>query len=245
MLTLVTGCTDRPSPSGEPEGLNALPEAVDYVALGDSIAAGAGSSTSYVDEFAEHLETARDRDVTVTNLARSGWTSEDLLAALRSDPAVRKAVAGADLLTWNVGGNDLLEVLADLDTRTGELGDLEPVRTAVERLKTRWDAIVAELVELRRDDTVVLRTMDVYHPFVAEHREVGVFDTLAPFLDEVNDHLGATAGQHGIRVAEVHQAFNGPEGTTDPDSEGLLAPDGLHPSGDGQRLIAELLSGQG
>lgn len=240
VLTLLTGCTG-PSPSEEQEGLDALPQAVDYVALGDSIAAGAGSDTSYVDEFAERMETELGRDVAVTNLARSGWTSEDLLEALRTDPAVREAVAGADLVTWNVGGNDLLEVLAEIDTGTGEVEDVRPVRAAVERLKTQWDAIVAELVELRRDDSVVLRTMDVYHPFVAEHREAGLFDTLGPFLDEVNGHLAATGGQHGIRVAGVHEAFNGPDGTTDPTSAGLLAPDGLHPSEEGQRLIAELL----
>lgn len=245
VLTLAAGCTGSPSPSEEPEGLAALPEAVDHVALGDSIAAGAGSSTNYVDEFAARVETELDRDVAVTNLARSGWTSADLLEALRTDPGTRKAVADADLVTWNVGGNDLLYALDEIDTTTGQVGDLKPVRTAVETLKTHWDEIVAELVELRRDDTVVLRTTDVYHPFVAEHREAGLFDTLAPFLDEVNAHIADTEGRHGIRVAGVHEAFNGPEGTADPASEGLLASDGLHPSEAGHRLIAELLVEQG
>lgn len=240
VLVVAGGCTSPPATSEE-DGLESLPETVDYVALGDSIAAGAGSRTSYVEELAARVETQLDRDVAVTNLARSGWTSADLLEALRGDPAMRKAVAGADLVTWDVGGNDLLAVLDEIDTTPGGVENLQPVRTAVETLKTNWDEIVAELVELRRDDTVVLRAMDVYHPFVTEHREAGLFDTLAPFLDEVNAHLGATDGQHGIRVAGVHQAFNGPDGTTEPASEGLLAPDGLHPSERGHRLIADLL----
>lgn len=239
---LTTACTASPPTSeDEPEGLAALPARVSYVALGDSIATGPGAGTSYVDEFADLVEAKLDRDVTVTNLARNGRTSAELLQALRTDTALRTAVAGADLVTWNIGGNDLLAVLDEAEAAASRDEGLVPVRTTVEELTSRWDAIVSELVDLRRHDAVVLRTMDVYHPFVARHREAGLFQTLAPFLDEVNAHLAATDGDHGIRVADVHAAFNGPEGTRDPGTEGLLAPDGLHPSEAGHRRIAELL----
>lgn len=83
--------------------------------------------------------------------------------------------------------------------------------------------------------------MGIYDPLVEEHHEAGLFETLAPFLDEVNDHIAATEGQHAIRVAGVHEAFNGPEGATDPAAQDLLAADGLHPSEAGHHRIAEWL----
>lgn len=241
LVALAAACANPPSASPQPEGLEALPDEVDYVALGDSIATGAAATTSYVEEFASRVEGNLDRNVAITNLARNGWTSADLLRALRTDPAVREAVAGADLITWNIGGNDLLRVLETTGAEAPGDEDTEQVGATVDELKARWDEIVAELADLRRDDTVVLRTMDVYHPFVAQHRQAGVFETLAPFLDEVNAHLAATEGEHGIRVAEVHAAINGAEGLTDPAAKDLLAVDGVHPSDTGQRLIAELL----
>lgn len=244
VLLIGAACTSLSGPSegGDPEGLKALPDEVRYVALGDSIAVGAGATTSYVEEFAARIESELGRQVMVANLASNGWTAGDLLHALRTDGAMREAVAGADLLTWNIGGNDLLRVLAEIAAGTCEEDRVEDcVGGTVDTLIEQWDDIVAEIAALSDDGVVVLRAVDIYHPFVSEHRQAGVFDTLAPYLDKVNRHLADTSGQHSIRVAGVHQAFNGPDGTEDPAAKGLLAADGVHPSDAGQALIAEVL----
>ncbi|MCA1716611.1 MAG: hypothetical protein LC781_07030 [Actinobacteria bacterium] len=71
-----------------------------YVALGDSLAAGMGASyEGYVDRFAAYLKADTGAQVSVTNLGRNGQTSSGLLHALRNDPSWRQAVGEADVLT--------------------------------------------------------------------------------------------------------------------------------------------------
>jgi lysophospholipase L1-like esterase len=55
----------------------------DYVALGDSLAAGVGAERGYVDRYAAHLRNDTGARVRVTNLGVSGQTSSELLDALR------------------------------------------------------------------------------------------------------------------------------------------------------------------
>jgi len=69
----------------------------------------------------------------------------------------------------------------------------------------------------------------------------GVFTTVEPYLDEVNNHIHADAQANGIPVAAVHQAFNGTDGTQDPGAAGLIAADGFHPNDAGHKVIADQL----
>ncbi len=46
-------------------------------------------------------------------------------------------------------------------------------------------------------------------------------------------------------MANVHQAFNGTDGTQDPDAQGLLAVDGFHPNDAGHKVIADQLGALG
>src|ERR671915_2514656 len=84
----------------------AAPTSWEYVALGDSLATGFGALTGYVPRYEAHIETDTGVAVTRTNLGRNGWTSSQLLSALRSDPTFRRATREAEIVTWNIGGND-------------------------------------------------------------------------------------------------------------------------------------------
>src|SRR5918994_481577 len=84
----------------------AAPASLDYVALGDSLATGFGAFTGYVPRYEAHIETETGVAVTRTNLGRNGWTSSQLLSALRSDPTFRRATREAEIVTWNIGGED-------------------------------------------------------------------------------------------------------------------------------------------
>ena len=44
--------------------------------------------------------------------------------------------------------------------------------------------------------------MDIYNPYVASDMKNGIFDTLEPYLDEVNNYIHSTAAANGIPVAE-------------------------------------------
>ncbi|MFA9430399.1 SGNH/GDSL hydrolase family protein [Egicoccus sp. AB-alg2] len=217
-------------------------DVVDYVALGDSLATGAGAATSYVEEFAEALGDRTGADVAVTNFAVDGWTSQDLLDSLRDDDGVRAAVAEADLVTLDIGGNDLLRQLpVYFSGNCGGDDDLQCLRDAADEFAQRWDHILDEVVDLRGGDPTGVLTLDLYQPFPHDGRFGDDLDRLRPSLDAVNATIADAAAQRDVPVAQVFTAFHGPDGLDEPVDAGLISVDGLHPSNDGHRLIAEEL----
>src|SRR3712207_6481959 len=103
-----TTAPKRPAAAGgEAAGPRVAPAGLDYVALGDSLAAGVGAQRGYVDRYAEHLREDTGAGVRVVNLGVSGQTAPQLLEALRNDPPTREAVRGAEVVTFNIGINDL------------------------------------------------------------------------------------------------------------------------------------------
>jgi lysophospholipase L1-like esterase len=230
----------------------AAPASWDYVALGDSLATGFGARTGYVPRYDASIETDTGVAVTRTNLGRNGWTSSQLLSALRTDPTFRRATREAEIVTWNIGGNDLRAARNSYKNGTcGGADNQDCLRTSVAKLKTNWTAITAEVLELRSTSNTIVRTMDIYNPYVRtdivsdtwRHHDDGKndFDVFKSYVDEVNDHIAATSNTEGVPYAEVYLAFNGTTGYEDPKSKGYLSFDGLHPNNTGHRIIADEL----
>jgi lysophospholipase L1-like esterase len=196
------------------------------VALGDSLAVGTGASyEGYVDRYANYLEADTGARVNVVNLGRNGQTSSELLYALRNDPSWRRAVGEADVLTVNIGINDLGHAAEAYENGTcGGTDDQDCLREAVETVEDNWNAIVAELLSLRSTTSTIIRSAGLgYTPR---------FDTEAvfkPYLDEVNGRIEKTASNNGIPYIETHL------------DSGHLSQDGLHPNDEGYKVIAEQL----
>ncbi|RYM06205.1 hypothetical protein EWH99_03745 [Sporolactobacillus sp. THM7-7] len=78
-----------------------------YVALGDSLTVGVGS-TLFLPDFVAHyrktLETVLRQPVGLRVLAKNGATTEDILYALQH-PEVEKTIREADVITITAGGN--------------------------------------------------------------------------------------------------------------------------------------------
>ena len=226
----------------------AAPTSWDYVALGDSLATGYGAFKGYVPRYEAHIETDTTVAVTRTNLGRNGWTSSQLLLALRSDPTFRRATREAEIVTWNIGGNDLRAARTSYKNGTcGGVDNQTCLRDSVETLKTNWTAITAEVLELRSINSIV-RTMDIYNPYVRTDKisdtwrqnddGMNDFDVFKSYVDEVNHHIATTSNTAGVPYAEVYLAFNGTTGDEDPKSKGYLSFDGIHPNNTGHRIIA-------
>ena len=215
---------------------------IDYVALGDSMATGTGAATSYPAELADLLADDTGADIAVTNLAVDGWTSQDLLDALRNDEAMRTAVTDADLVTLDIGGNDLLHALpAYLNGTCGGDDGLQCLHDAADDFAQRWDDLLDAVVDLRDGEAAGVLTLDLYQPFPHDERLGEHLDRLRPSLDAVNAAIHAGAEARDLPVATVFAAFHGPDGLAEPALDGLISVDGLHPSNDGHRRIAEAL----
>src|SRR5580700_33785 len=213
-----------------------------YTALGDSLAAGALAQQGYVPRYATYVNTDTGSNVTTLNLGIPGWHSGDLLNALQNDPIVRNQVSGAEIVTWDIGGNDLANAHDSFVQKTcGGVDNQDCLRTAVTTFQTNWHALIVQLLKLRVPSQTILRTMDIYNPYVAADTTSGMFATIEPYLDQVNSHIQANAQTNGIPVAAVHLAFNGPAGTVDPIAAGLIASDNFHPNDAGHKVIADQL----
>jgi lysophospholipase L1-like esterase len=213
-----------------------------YSALGDSLAAGALAQEGYVPRYATYVNTDTGSNVTTLNLGIPGWHSGDLLDALRNNLVFRNQVLGSEIVTWDIGGNDLASAHDSFTAGTcGGTDNQDCLRSAVSTFEPNWDAIVIELLKLRDPSKTILRTMDIYNPYVAADMKAGIFATIEPYLDEVNNHIHTNAQANGIPVADVHQAFNGADGTQDPIAAGLIAADNFHPNDAGHKVIADQL----
>jgi lysophospholipase L1-like esterase len=194
----------------------------DYVALGDSLAAGVGARRGYVDRYAEYLRDDTGARVKLINLGVSGQTSPQLLRALRNDPSTRRALRGAEVVTYNIGINDLGQARGSYEAGTcgGAQGE-RCLRAAVEELERNWDEITQEILSLCPDETIIRTAGLGYTPRVGK--------TFEPYLKQVNRHIAASTDESDIPYAEVNLGDEG------------LGPDGLHPDDSGYQAIANRL----
>jgi lysophospholipase L1-like esterase len=241
-----------------PQGTALAAPSMDYVALGDSLATGFGAFRGYVPRYETYAETDTGATVRLTNLGRNGWTSSQLLYALRNDATFRQAVRGAEIVTWDIGGNDMRAARTSYKNETcGGTYNQRCLREAVAKLNANWDAITVKILSLRSTpDRVatkrtIIRTMDLYNPYVRTDKaaDTGPYDgpdgvqksdseIFKGYLEQVNDHIAATSSANEVPYAKVYLAFNGPSGDEDPAAKGYLSFDGLHPNDTGHRVIA-------
>lgn len=209
-----------------------------YVALGDSLGFGLWdfSRGGYVYRYGAMLAQDTGATVSLINLSVPGWTSGDLLNALRTSWAFRLSVFSAQVVTWDIGGNDLLRARDRYIAGTcGGLDNQQCLRDATATFSRNWRAIVREIVALRSGRPTVYRTMDLYYPFVAQDAASGRLATLLPYLQQTNAIINSTGC--GVKTAQVYQAFNG--SYTSPRQPSLyLSFDGYHPNSAGHAVIA-------
>ena len=214
-----------------------------YTAMGDSLAAnvGATNANGYVPQYCAYAQTDTFNACILNNLGVSGWNSTQLLNAVRNDQNFRNSIANSAIVTWDIGGNDLTGPLNSfLFGNCGGADNQNCLRAAVAQFKTNWNGIMAEIVGLRSTNNNVLRTMNIYNPFVGLLRLTNTLPVANRYLGEVNDHIETTCATNHVIMANVFYAFNGANGEEDPQTRGYLFTDNFHPNDTGYRIIADL-----
>lgn len=227
-----------------------------YSALGDSLAYGTGSPTrqGYVPRYKDYIQSDTGISVRLANLGVPGATSTDILPVLSSNPSVRRTIGFSQVVTLNVGGNDLRIARDSYKAKScGGTDNQDCVRSAVATFKANWSGIIQQILSLRSTSNTIIRTMDLYNPYINIDKTADTwpndtgndFVVLKPYLDEVNNHIAATAASNNIPYAKVYLTFNGSNGETDPSSLGYISTDGFHPNDTGYQKIAELFRALG
>lgn len=200
-----------------------------YIALGDSIAAGFGSSLperrSYPALVHDLLETFHGATVPFTNLGVPGETARsfieggqlDALAGEVSDS--RMAVVSIDVVTLTLGGNEMLA--------QRERGATER-RQALDEFRESYDDAVAGVrTEIGDVPTLILTTY-----YDLSEGDPAQQSTDAWWVEQFNSVIRDTAARHGAIVAELYEPFRGriDEYTNNPYD--------VHPNNQGYRAIA-------
>jgi lysophospholipase L1-like esterase len=244
LAALVCGALLVPASSAS-EAATAQPKVWKIVALGDSDTTGEGDGTGlgWVGRYARLLRQRLGLEVVVTNLARNGMISSELLAEVRSDPFTREPLREATIVLVGIGGADLSigdsrQEAGDCKGKACYTADLRAFgrnldRTAalIRKLRGRKDAVLRAITL----PNVVPGAENIVPPFITG--EIGVYQTKL-----LKQYICGAMTRHQGRCVDALVAFNGPALTQNAYAKGLLtkAPC-CYPRGKGQQLMAELV----
>ncbi|MFK9091673.1 L,D-transpeptidase family protein [Bacillus salipaludis] len=160
---------------------------VEYVALGDSLAAGLmpdgqTDNLGYPDYIAENFGKAYDI-IDFDNFGVSGFTTGHVIEQLK-DAGVQKEIKEATHLTIDIGANDLLPVIQKDPTQAP---------AAIGTISANLNTILTKIDEL--NPKVKVYVMGYYNPFPYLPQEQQA--QLIPVLTAFNGQIQAQAVQHG------------------------------------------------
>lgn len=116
---------------------------LNYVALGDSLAAGVlnegGIGKGYPVFIKELFEKGTGHEVNLSNFGVGGYTTGDVLSDIEKYPHIQEAIEKADIITYDAGANDLLRIINDRE--------LTPDPELVEEIKEALTIVAHNLNE--------------------------------------------------------------------------------------------------
>lgn len=217
---------------------------LNYVALGDSLAAGYAPDgiigKGYANYLAEDIKAAGLMGEFDNRYAVTGFTSQDILAALHDDKhinlpgspdslGINKRLAQADIITLDIGANDLLDTVK-FDAQTGRVSiDPKTVMSVPTQVEANVKDIITRIKEVSPKAQIYL--MGYYNPFGAlpqQSQEVLTFS-----LFQLNMALNTAASSTGVTFVPTQEAI-----AVNP-QEYLPNPRDIHPNQEGYRVIAE------
>jgi len=235
--------------SGTTGASAAHPVVWNVVALGDSDATGTGDPTGlgWVGRYARLLRQRLGLTVVVTNLAREGESSSELLADVRSNATTRAALAQARVVLIGAGGSDLNQGDDRLQSGACKAGacyapglrafgrNLAATANLIRRLRSSRETVLRAITL----PNVVPGAKDVVPPFITP--ALGVYQNTT-----LRRYICAAMTTHGGRCVDAFRAFNGTDGTRNAYARGWLTKDPCcYPSAMGQQIMAQLVFDSG
>ncbi len=192
-------------------------KAFHYLALGDSYTIGesVARDATFPAHLSQILEKSHDLEVATRIIATTGWTTTDLLDALRSE----KLDAKYDLVTLLIGVNNQYQAK---DFKVYEKEFPELLAKAIEYAGGRVNRVI-----------VVSIPDYAYTPFGQTKKDPG---KISEELDDYNAYAKLMATEREAQFVNITDITrNGLK------QEHLVAEDQLHPSSDAYRLFAQRL----
>lgn len=179
----------------------------------------------------------------VLNVSYPGWTSTQLLDAVKSDEA-KQMLQQADVVTLNIGANDLLqavEIQKIIESQQpADPAELEQkVTFASAQIYSNVTSII-DIVQAQTNAPILLYSL--YNPFgLSENPTSAYIHTLGELITNGSDSTPGVnqsifeviAAQKGIVYLDAYSAFNGKQNN-------YIIPGDIHPTLLGQQALAKL-----
>ena len=195
---------------------------IDYVALGDSLAAGmtpiGGIDLGYPDYLANRFEQSQ-YTVDFKNFGFPGYTSTNLAQDVLTRADVQTKIQEAEFITIDIGANDLLPAVAD-STK---------VPVALGAVAANLQTILAKIDQL--NPTVKVYVMGYYNPF--PYWPQAQQASILPLLDTFNGIIEARTIANGDTFVETDTIIAKDYQTYLPN------PVNIHLSKEGYQLVAK------
>lgn len=197
---------------------------LNYVVLGDSIAAGSGVYNS--EEACYGKIVADTNGYEYSNFAVAGYRSEDLLNITLARDDVKKALKKADIVSISIGGNDFLQQDLPKLIALAAIGDYHHLENIEANLYTNIDKIITAIRKLNPDCVILMQTLYNTHTGLMED----IYDLAIPRVnDAVISYYNNNPGAY--EIVDVETAFEGhPE---------YVAVDTIHPTAVGNVVLAQ------
>ena len=196
---------------------------VDYVSLGDSLAAGQTPykeiNLGYADFLKERMEKSQ-YEVDFTNFGVSGYTSEHLKNDILTKKTVRDEIKSADMITLDIGANDVLGAL-----KTSPLN----VGVAISSVAKNLSIILATIDTLNPNIDVYV--MGYYNPF--PYLSIQEQEHLMPIMNKLNETIKAVSTLNGDVFVSTEEVIG-----KNP-TQYIPNPADIHLSLDGYEVIAK------
>lgn len=205
--------------------LSAHAASIDYLLLGDSIAAGAGVINP--DEACYGKLVADTNGYSYTNEAVSGSPSASLLAKLQRS-SVQAAVKNAEIISISIGGNDYLE-----SNWIGLLLSSMTNYKMLDRVQASFAENFAKIIESIRalNPRARILVQTIYNPRVGKSFEGLVQQGVNRLNAVYRSYLSAHPGSYTL--VDVGSALTG--------HSDLIAMDSIHPNAAGNVAIARVI----
>ncbi|MGM0904878.1 MAG: SGNH/GDSL hydrolase family protein [Bacillota bacterium] len=194
----------------------------DYVALGDSLAAGITPYNQDGLGYPEYLEQRFKQsqyNINLDNLGVPGYTSTHLVANI-NNTNIQESIKDAELVTIGIGANDLLGALK-----------LNPalVGSAIVNVKNNLQTILTTIKQLNPNAKVYV--MGYYNPFPYLSAEEQA--SLLPLLSSLNNVIQLTTVSNGYSFVQTEKVIAKKYETY------LPIPENIHLSEEGYKTIAK------
>ncbi|KKI90422.1 hypothetical protein WQ54_20930 [Bacillus sp. SA1-12] len=198
-----------------------LKEQVDYVSLGDSLAAGQTPYKQIGDGYADYL---RDRfeqsnyQVSLMKYGVSGYKTANVINQLMTnEKGIQEAIKQAEVVTLDIGANDLLASLTQIQR------DPAQAKYALEGIQNNLYVILDKIGQLNPKANVYV--MGYYHPF--PHLSEEQQEALTPLLDALNQTIQSVSQAANDTFVPVENVIEKHEKDYIPNPQDIhLAPEG-------------------